>query len=171
MQHMPLHSRHSELVTTIMSCIPQVCRGIPTRVHWVYSSPGNDATVLAYLRILPIANENLETYQFLLLLYEFKLPPHHSSTFLSEPVVNPKITITPPTWNDSNSPGSSSYFPHSQKTHEQKGFEFDSATSTVLQPIPRAQEKDNSFNYFEENHDLEDMSTKPKIRARTRSQH
>jgi hypothetical protein len=177
MQHIPLHSRHSELVTAIMSCIPQVCRGIPTRVHWTYSSPGNEATVLAYLRMIPIANENLETSQFLLILYEFKLPPHLSadpSKILREPVVNPTITGIPTssiTWN--NSPqSSSSDFSLSQKTPNwvmPKGLEIESTTPTFINRTPgRAHDKSQSesYDYFE-NEEFQSKPNQPETRTRT----
>ena len=84
---------HTQFNTTIFSCIPQVCRGIPTRIHWICSSPGTNENVLAYLKLIPIANDSLEISHFLLILYEIKLPSHVSPdpfNILKEPVINPK---------------------------------------------------------------------------------
>lgn len=96
MQHKELNRNHTELISTILACIPQVCRGIPTRAHWIYTSPGTGQIVLAYVRMIPISNDAAETSQFLLILYEISLPAHISSNplqILSEPVVDPKISF------------------------------------------------------------------------------
>jgi hypothetical protein len=172
MQLLPLHSRHNELVIAILSCIPQVCRGIPTRIHWVYSSPGNGSTVLAYLKLIPIANENLETSQFLLILYEFKLPPYHSVDpfqILLEPVINPKLPDIP-TQNmntSSSSESSFNFLPQRTQDWEQMGFDMERTTSrsrdrNCSDSVGNLDEKEN----FVDSLPVPESSSKPETRRR-----
>lgn len=94
-QQIGLNSHHTDLITTILSCIPQVCRGIPTRAHWIYSSPGTGLPVLAYIKMIPIFHEASGTTQFLMTLAEISLPSHILADplrMLSHPVVTPKIS-------------------------------------------------------------------------------
>jgi hypothetical protein len=90
-QKMAMTPPQRELISTILSCLPQVCRGVPTRVHWIYPSPGTGETVLVYLKLIPIANETLESFQLLLISYEIDLPPHLPVDPPPEPSVQPKI--------------------------------------------------------------------------------
>jgi hypothetical protein len=141
MQISPVSTQHTQLITTILSCIPQVCRGIPTRAHWIYPSPATGETVLVYLKMIPIANEAMEAFQFLLICYEIKLPPHLSIDplrIISEPTVQPKITAVtqqqpqqqPPSDPEPVSP--MDFQKYRAANEWEMGFEINSVTSSLI---------------------------------------